>query len=161
MMYSYAGSSVCSRFDSTCIYIILCYSLFVFQALTSALMTWRAISTQAFRSALTGVPNFQFLRGKTLRSLLLKASLAKSPLLLTLRYAVLFLCSKALPVFNRCTPVDVSCYSKFAEAVVTFVSDNTVLHRLIAGVVASKEIIVGLCLLALGKGLHGLSAAGT
>uniref|UniRef100_A0A8B9J6I2 Choline transporter-like protein n=1 Tax=Astyanax mexicanus TaxID=7994 RepID=A0A8B9J6I2_ASTMX len=58
--------------------------------------------------------------------------------------------SKALPVFNRCTPVDISCYSKFAEAVVTFVSDNTVLHRLIAGVVASKEIIVGLCLLALG-----------
>ncbi|XP_017578022.1 choline transporter-like protein 1 isoform X3 [Pygocentrus nattereri] len=57
--------------------------------------------------------------------------------------------SKALPVFNRCTPVDISCYSKFAEAVVTFVSDNTVLHRLIAGVVASKEIIVGLCLLAL------------
>ncbi|XP_066523962.1 choline transporter-like protein 1 isoform X2 [Hoplias malabaricus] len=57
--------------------------------------------------------------------------------------------SKPLPVFNRCTPVDISCYSKFAEAVVTFVSDNTVLHRLIAGVVASKEIIVGLCLLAL------------
>ncbi|XP_036431642.1 choline transporter-like protein 1 isoform X1 [Colossoma macropomum] len=57
--------------------------------------------------------------------------------------------SKALPLFNRCTPVDISCYSKFAEAVVTFVSDNTVLHRLIAGVVASKEIIVGLCLLAL------------
>ncbi|CAB1325492.1 unnamed protein product [Coregonus sp. 'balchen'] len=57
--------------------------------------------------------------------------------------------SKSLPVFNRCTPVDVSCYAKFAEAVVTFVSDNSVLHRLIAGVMASKEIIVGLCLLAL------------
>ncbi|KAM4621303.1 choline transporter-like protein 1 [Polymixia lowei] len=57
--------------------------------------------------------------------------------------------SKALPVFNRCTPVDISCYAKFAEAVVTFVSDNSVLHRLIAGVMASKEIIIGLCLLAL------------
>ncbi|XP_062332454.1 choline transporter-like protein 1 isoform X2 [Osmerus eperlanus] len=57
--------------------------------------------------------------------------------------------SKALPVFNRCTPVDISCYAKFAEAVVTFVSDNSMLHRLIAGVMASKEIIVGLCLLAL------------
>ncbi|XP_030621706.1 choline transporter-like protein 1 isoform X2 [Chanos chanos] len=57
--------------------------------------------------------------------------------------------SKALPVFNRCTPVDISCYAKFAEAVVTFVSDNSMLHRLIAGVAASKEIIVGLCLLAL------------
>uniref|UniRef100_A0A8C8J8K7 Choline transporter-like protein n=1 Tax=Oncorhynchus tshawytscha TaxID=74940 RepID=A0A8C8J8K7_ONCTS len=57
--------------------------------------------------------------------------------------------SKSLPVFNRCTPVDISCYAKFAEAVVTFVSDNSVLHRLIGGVIASKEIIVGLCLLAL------------
>ncbi|KAL0974254.1 hypothetical protein UPYG_G00217750 [Umbra pygmaea] len=57
--------------------------------------------------------------------------------------------SKSLPVFNRCTPVDISCYAKFAEAVVTFVSDNSMLHRLIAGVMASKEIIVGLCLLAL------------
>ncbi|XP_059377889.1 choline transporter-like protein 1 isoform X5 [Carassius carassius] len=58
--------------------------------------------------------------------------------------------SKALPVFNRCTPVDISCYAKFAEAVITFVSDNSMLNRLIAGVAASKEIIVGLCLLALG-----------
>ncbi|XP_039976472.1 choline transporter-like protein 1 [Xiphias gladius] len=57
--------------------------------------------------------------------------------------------SKPLPVFNRCTPVDISCYAKFAEAVVTFVGDNSVLHRLIAGVAASKEIIVGLCVLAL------------
>ncbi|XP_015227012.1 PREDICTED: choline transporter-like protein 1 isoform X3 [Cyprinodon variegatus] len=57
--------------------------------------------------------------------------------------------SKPLPVFNRCTPVDVSCYAKFAEAVVTFVGDSSVLHRLIAGVAASKEIIIGLCVLAL------------
>uniref|UniRef100_A0A8C8HV44 Choline transporter-like protein n=1 Tax=Oncorhynchus tshawytscha TaxID=74940 RepID=A0A8C8HV44_ONCTS len=61
--------------------------------------------------------------------------------------------SKSLPVFNRCTPVDISCYAKFAEAVVTFVSDNSVLHSLIAGVMASKVIIVGLCLLALGDDL--------
>ncbi|XP_061642545.1 uncharacterized protein slc44a1b isoform X9 [Phyllopteryx taeniolatus] len=58
--------------------------------------------------------------------------------------------SKPLPLFNRCTPVDISCYSKFAEAVVTFVSDDSFLHRVIAGVAASKEVIVGLCLLALG-----------
>uniref|UniRef100_A0AAR2LE03 Choline transporter-like protein n=1 Tax=Pygocentrus nattereri TaxID=42514 RepID=A0AAR2LE03_PYGNA len=92
---------------------------------------------------------FAMINGKTLISLLLKTNLPQSPLLLTLRCPALSFCSKALPVFNRCTPVDISCYSKFAEAVVTFVSDNTVLHRLIAGVVASKEIIVGLCLLAL------------
>ncbi|TDH07265.1 hypothetical protein EPR50_G00104080 [Perca flavescens] len=58
--------------------------------------------------------------------------------------------SKPLPVFNRCTPLDISCYAKFAEAVVTFVGDNSVLHRVIAGVAASKEIIIGLCVLALG-----------
>ncbi|XP_063044119.1 choline transporter-like protein 1 [Engraulis encrasicolus] len=57
--------------------------------------------------------------------------------------------SKPLPVFNRCTPMDISCYAKFAEAVVTFVSDNSLLHRLIASVAASKEIIIGLCILAL------------
>uniref|UniRef100_A0A3Q2Y897 Choline transporter-like protein n=1 Tax=Hippocampus comes TaxID=109280 RepID=A0A3Q2Y897_HIPCM len=57
--------------------------------------------------------------------------------------------SKPLPLFNRCTPADVSCYSKFAEAVVTFVGDDSFLHRVIAGVAASKEVIVGLCLLAL------------
>ncbi|KAM9740808.1 choline transporter-like protein 1 isoform 2-T2 [Menidia menidia] len=57
--------------------------------------------------------------------------------------------SKPLPVFNRCTPVDVSCYAKFAEAVVTFVGDSSVLHRLIASVAASKEVIIGLCVLAL------------
>ncbi|XP_068181976.1 choline transporter-like protein 1 isoform X2 [Antennarius striatus] len=57
--------------------------------------------------------------------------------------------SKPLPVFNRCTPLDVSCYARFAEAMVTFVGDDGVVHRLIAGVAASKEIIIGLCFLAL------------
>ncbi|XP_054649065.1 choline transporter-like protein 1 isoform X3 [Dunckerocampus dactyliophorus] len=57
--------------------------------------------------------------------------------------------SKPLPLFNRCTPLDIACYTKFAEAVVTFVSDNSFLHRVIAGVAASKEVIMGLCLLAL------------
>ncbi|KAI2668141.1 Choline transporter-like protein 1 [Labeo rohita] len=46
-------------------------------------------------------------------------------------------------------PVDISCYAKFAEAFITFVSDNSVVHRVIAGVMTSKEIIMGLCLLAL------------
>lgn len=64
-------------------------------------------------------------------------------------------------MFNRCTPVDISCYAKFAEAVVTFVSDNSVLHRLIAGVAASKEIIIGLCVLALGENLSYVLWYGT
>lgn len=48
-------------------------------------------------------------------------------------------------------PADISCYSKFAEAFISFVSDNSVVHRVVAGVMTSKEIIMGLCLLALGK----------
>ncbi|KPP75934.1 choline transporter-like protein 1-like [Scleropages formosus] len=57
--------------------------------------------------------------------------------------------SNSLPMFHRCTPVDIFCYARFAEALITFLSDNSVLHRLVAGVMTSKEIIMGLCLLAL------------
>ncbi|EPQ03692.1 Choline transporter-like protein 1 [Myotis brandtii] len=57
--------------------------------------------------------------------------------------------SAPIPFFHRCAPVNISCYAKFAEALITFVSDNSVLHRLISGVMASKEIILGLCLLSL------------
>uniref|UniRef100_A0A8C6K7Q8 Choline transporter-like protein n=1 Tax=Nothobranchius furzeri TaxID=105023 RepID=A0A8C6K7Q8_NOTFU len=57
--------------------------------------------------------------------------------------------SKAIPVFHRCIPADLGCYVEFAQAFITFVSDNTALRRVVAGVVTSKEIIMGLCLLAL------------
>lgn len=59
--------------------------------------------------------------------------------------------SKAVPLFHRCMPVDISCYTQFAQGFITFVSDNTVLRRVMAGVLASKEIIMGLCILALGR----------
>ncbi|KAM9329631.1 choline transporter-like protein 1 [Gastrophryne carolinensis] len=57
--------------------------------------------------------------------------------------------SAPIPFFHRCTPVNITCYAKFAEALITFVSDNSVLHRLISGVMTSKEIIIGLCFLSL------------
>ncbi|XP_068445021.1 choline transporter-like protein 1 isoform X2 [Clinocottus analis] len=57
--------------------------------------------------------------------------------------------SKSVPLLHRCVPVDIDCYAKFAQAFITFVSDNSVLRRVIAGVMASKEIIMGLCVLAL------------
>lgn len=57
-------------------------------------------------------------------------------------------------MFHRCIPVDIGCYAEFAQGFVTFVSDNSVLRRVIAGVMASKEIIMGLCVLALGI-VHG------
>lgn len=58
--------------------------------------------------------------------------------------------SKSLPIFHRCIPVDIGCYAEFAQSFVTFVSDNSMLRRVAAGVMASKEIIMLLCLLALG-----------
>ncbi|XP_076001915.1 choline transporter-like protein 1 [Genypterus blacodes] len=61
--------------------------------------------------------------------------------------------SKSVPVFHRCFPMDTTCIAEFAQGFVTFVSDNSVLHRVIAGVMASKEIIMGLCLLALALSL--------
>eukprot|EP00064_Thunnus_orientalis_P003766 superscaffoldBa00000321_g3777 len=57
--------------------------------------------------------------------------------------------SKSVPLFHRCIPVDIGCYAEFAQAFMTFVSDNNVLRRVVAGVMASKDIIMGLCVLAL------------
>ncbi|XP_035992875.1 choline transporter-like protein 1 [Fundulus heteroclitus] len=57
--------------------------------------------------------------------------------------------SKPVPIFHRCIPADIGCYAEFAQAFFTFVSDNTVLRRVISGVMTSKEIIMGLCVLAL------------
>ncbi|KAM4595473.1 choline transporter-like protein 1 [Fundulus diaphanus] len=57
--------------------------------------------------------------------------------------------SKPAPIFHRCIPADIGCYAEFAQAFLTFISDNTVLRRVISGVMASKEVIMGLCVLAL------------
>ncbi|KAJ6657114.1 hypothetical protein lerEdw1_002860 [Lerista edwardsae] len=57
--------------------------------------------------------------------------------------------SAPIPFFHRCAPVNISCYAKFAEALITYVSDSSVLHRLISGVMTCREIILGLCLLSL------------
>lgn len=57
--------------------------------------------------------------------------------------------SAPIPFFHRCAPVNISCYAKFAEALITIVTDKSVLHRLISGVMTSKEIIIGLCFMSL------------
>lgn len=63
---------------------------------------------------------------------------------------LLHVCSRSISAFNRCVPDDIVCFAEFAQDAVTFVSDNNVFRRVIAGVVASKGVILGLCLLALG-----------
>ncbi|XP_078251112.1 choline transporter-like protein 1 [Rhinoraja longicauda] len=55
--------------------------------------------------------------------------------------------SKPVPFFHRCVPMDSGC--KNIKALATFVSYNSVLQRVITGVMTSKEIIVGLCLMSL------------
>lgn len=67
-----------------------------------------------------------------------------------------YVLSKPLPVFRRCVPMEIGCYAEFFQGFITFVSDNTVLRRVLAGVVTSKEVIIGLCLLALGTNLPDL-----
>ncbi|KAK7929649.1 hypothetical protein WMY93_006044 [Mugilogobius chulae] len=57
--------------------------------------------------------------------------------------------SKSVPIFRRCIPVEVACYAEFIQAFFAFVSDNSILSRITAGLMASKEIIMGLCVLAL------------
>ncbi|XP_059830854.1 choline transporter-like protein 1 isoform X2 [Hypanus sabinus] len=56
--------------------------------------------------------------------------------------------SKPIPFFHRCVPMDGGCTINI-QALVTFVSYNSVLQRVITGVMTSKEIIVGLCLMSL------------
>ncbi|XP_078426891.1 choline transporter-like protein 1 isoform X1 [Cetorhinus maximus] len=57
--------------------------------------------------------------------------------------------SKPIPFFHRCVPDGIGCFVNFIKALTTFVSDNSVLQRVITGVMTSKEIIVGLCFLSL------------
>ncbi|XP_077461946.1 choline transporter-like protein 1 [Stigmatopora argus] len=57
--------------------------------------------------------------------------------------------SKSVPLFRRCIPADVSCYAELALSFFTFISDNNVFRRVVAGVMASKDIIIGLCVLSL------------
>ncbi|XP_048851989.1 choline transporter-like protein 1 isoform X2 [Brienomyrus brachyistius] len=57
--------------------------------------------------------------------------------------------SSSLPIFHRCAPIHIACHLKFSEALITFIGHDSTQHGLLAGVMTSKEIIVGLCLLAL------------
>ncbi|XP_078070212.1 choline transporter-like protein 1 isoform X2 [Mustelus asterias] len=57
--------------------------------------------------------------------------------------------SKPIPYFHRCIPDGTGCLEKFIKALTNFISDNSILQRVITGVMTSKEIIVGLCFLSL------------
>nr|XP_057947616.1 choline transporter-like protein 1 [Doryrhamphus excisus] len=57
--------------------------------------------------------------------------------------------SKSVPLSRRCIPADISCYAELAVSFFNLVIDNNIISRVVAGVMASKDIIVGLCALSL------------
>ncbi|XP_048207961.1 choline transporter-like protein 3 isoform X2 [Perognathus longimembris pacificus] len=54
--------------------------------------------------------------------------------------------SKSFPLFNRCIPQTPECYSLFASVLI---NDVDALHRILRGIMSGRDIILGLCLLAL------------
>ncbi|GCC30982.1 hypothetical protein chiPu_0009436 [Chiloscyllium punctatum] len=56
--------------------------------------------------------------------------------------------SKSFPLFNRCVPQSPACYSHFLTVLINVVKESDFFQRIIGGVMANKEYIVGLCVFA-------------
>ncbi|KAF6293789.1 solute carrier family 44 member 3 [Rhinolophus ferrumequinum] len=54
--------------------------------------------------------------------------------------------SKSFPLFNRCIPQTLECYSLFASVLV---NDVDTLHRILSGIISGRDTILGLCILSL------------
>lgn len=54
--------------------------------------------------------------------------------------------SKSFPLFNRCVPQTPECYSLFASVLI---NDADALHRALGGILAGRDTVLGLCVLAL------------
>ncbi|XP_052587693.1 choline transporter-like protein 3 isoform X1 [Peromyscus californicus insignis] len=50
--------------------------------------------------------------------------------------------SKSFPLFNRCIPQTPECYSLFASVLI---NDADALHRILSGIMAGRDTILGLC----------------
>ncbi|XP_006005756.1 choline transporter-like protein 3 [Latimeria chalumnae] len=57
--------------------------------------------------------------------------------------------SKSFPLFNRCVPQNPQCYSQFVGTLVSVVNEMDFFHRIIGGIMASRDNIIGLCILSL------------
>ncbi|XP_032826660.1 choline transporter-like protein 1 isoform X1 [Petromyzon marinus] len=53
------------------------------------------------------------------------------------------------PVLHRCVPTNITCFIKFAETVAGVINSNDIFHKVISGIMNSKDVIIGLCFLAL------------
>ncbi|KAJ6658402.1 hypothetical protein lerEdw1_020106 [Lerista edwardsae] len=57
--------------------------------------------------------------------------------------------SISFPLFNRCVPRNAECYSRFTTVLIDVVNEVDIFHRVLSGVMARRESVIGLCILAL------------
>ncbi|NXJ14855.1 CTL3 protein, partial [Odontophorus gujanensis] len=57
--------------------------------------------------------------------------------------------SKSFPLFNRCVPQHPECYSKYASVLINMVNQMDVFHRILSGILAGRDTVIGLSVLAL------------
>ncbi|XP_030135057.4 choline transporter-like protein 3 isoform X2 [Taeniopygia guttata] len=57
--------------------------------------------------------------------------------------------SKSFPLFNRCVPQNPECYSKYAPLLIRMVNEMDVFHRILSGILARRDTVIGLSVLAL------------
>uniref|UniRef100_A0ABM5G8U7 Choline transporter-like protein n=1 Tax=Pogona vitticeps TaxID=103695 RepID=A0ABM5G8U7_9SAUR len=58
--------------------------------------------------------------------------------------------SLSFPLFNRCIPQNVECYSQFASVLINMVNEVDIFHRILGGIMTGRDTVIGLCVLALG-----------
>lgn len=59
--------------------------------------------------------------------------------------------SVSFPLFNRCVPQNADCYSQFAPVLIDMVNEVDIFHRVLSAIMAGRETVIGLCVLALCK----------
>ncbi|XP_077189064.1 choline transporter-like protein 3 isoform X1 [Paroedura picta] len=57
--------------------------------------------------------------------------------------------SVSFPLFNRCVPQNAECYSQFAPVLLDVVNEVDIFHRVLSAIMAGRETVIGLCILAL------------
>ncbi|XP_063263624.1 choline transporter-like protein 3 isoform X8 [Prinia subflava] len=57
--------------------------------------------------------------------------------------------SKSFPLFNRCVPQNPECYSKYSSVLISMVNEMDVFHRILSGILAGRDTVIGLSVLAL------------
>ncbi|XP_075281074.1 choline transporter-like protein 3 isoform X2 [Opisthocomus hoazin] len=57
--------------------------------------------------------------------------------------------SKSFPLFNRCVPQNPECYSKYASVLISMVNEMDGFHRILSGILAGRDTVIGLSCLAL------------